>query len=138
MRRLASFALLLALTTPLFAAGFRLVANPSVKESTLTKSTASTIFLKKSVKWEDGSAIIVLDQWDRSPVRAAFSTAVHGRSAAAVKSYWNQQVFSGRDVPPVEKTSDDEVIAFVRKTPGAIGYVSAEADVKGLKSIEIR
>jgi hypothetical protein len=42
-----------------------------------------------------------------------------------IAEFWRQQIFSGRNVPPVEKASDSEVLEFVRSNPGAIGYVSS-------------
>ena len=36
------------------------------------------------------------------------------------------------------RASDDEVLAFVRATPGAIGYVSAGASTSGVKVITVR
>jgi hypothetical protein len=48
---------------------------------------------------------------------------------SAVESYWQQAIFSGRSVPPLEKASDAEVLAFVRANPGAVGYVSGGADL---------
>jgi hypothetical protein len=32
--------------------------------------------------------------------REGFSKEVHGRSVTAIKSFWNQQIFAGRQVPP--------------------------------------
>ena len=72
-----------------------------------------------------------VDLSESAPAREAFSTAVHHKPVKAVRAYWQQQIFSGRDVPPPEKTSDEQVIAFVRATPGAIGYVSAAAPLTG-------
>ena len=138
MRTLGAFVVAVALTVPALAAnGYRVVANPSVKSTTLSKSALSDIFLKKTRKWDDGTNIVALDQIQQSAVRASFGTTVHGRSITAVKNYWNQQVFTGRDVPLVEKASDDEVLSFVRTTPGAVGYVSEGADVRGVKIIDI-
>ena len=50
---------------------------------------------------------------------------------SAVESYWQQQIFAGKEVPPAAKPSDEEVLAYVRSTPGAIGYVSAGASTTG-------
>jgi ABC-type phosphate transport system substrate-binding protein len=121
----------------LAAEGFRLIANPSVHVTALTRTAASQIFLKKTAKWDDGTPIVAADQIERSPVRAAFTSFVHGKSVAAVKSYWQQQIFSGRDVPPVEKSSDADIITFVRATPGAIGYISDKTPASGLTVIEM-
>ena len=42
-----------------------------------------------------------------------------------------------RSTPPVEVSSDADVIAFVRSRPGAIGYVSPQTDVKSVKVLNI-
>ena len=70
-------------------------------------------------------------------MRGSFSKAIHGKSVSAVKAYWQQRVFSGRDVPPLEKDSDASVVNYVRNNPGAIGYVSENADVRGVRVIVI-
>jgi hypothetical protein len=36
------------------------------------------------------------------------------------------------------KRSDAEVLDFVRQTPGALGYVSAEARLEGVKVVPVR
>ena len=119
------------------AASYKVIVHNSVSVSSLSKKAASDLFLKKTTKWESGAAVTPVDQLDSSNTREAFSKAVHGKTAAAVKSYWNQQIFSGRDVPPVEKKSDAEVLSFVRSTAGAIGYVSDGASVEGVRVVTI-
>ena len=66
---------------------------------------------------------------------------MHGKKTTAVRSYWLQVIFSGRGVPPPEKPSDKDVIAYVKAHPGAIGYVAATTatdDVKVLKVVPHR
>lgn len=119
------------------AASYKLIVNNSVSVNSLSKKAVSDLFLKKATKWESGAAVTPVDQLDSSNTREGFSKAVHGKTAAAVKSYWNQQIFSGRDVPPVEKKSDAEVLAFVRSTTGAIGYVSEAASAEGVRVVTV-
>lgn len=111
---------------------FYIVANGANPVAALAREQVSKMFLKKVLKWEDGQAVVPVDREQSSAVRAAFSKAVHGKPVSAVASYWQQQIFSGRDVPPPEKTSDAAVLAFVRANPGAIGYLSGSppGDVK--------
>ena len=116
---------------------YKVIANNSVPVGSLSRKAASDLFLKKTIKWVGGGPAVAADQLESSSVRQAFSKAVHGKTAAAVKSYWNQQIFSGRDVPPVEKRSDAEVLAFVRSTPGAIGYVSETAGTDGVRVLTV-
>ena len=117
--------------------GFRLVAHTSVPTRTLSRDAVARIFTKKSVKWLDGSRVTPVDLPVDSKTRESFSRSVHGKSSVAVDAYWQKQVFSGRELPPLTKANDAEVVAFLRATPGAIGYVSPGVDVGGLKPVEI-
>jgi hypothetical protein len=56
----------------------------------------------------------------------------------AVRSYWQQRIFSGRDVPPPELDSDEAVVAFVARSPGGIGYVSAATKLSGVRELALR
>ncbi len=120
-------AALLAVPSRGIAQEYRLVAHADAGVTELSKPAASKLFLKQEKKLPSGIAAVPVDLAKTSAVRAAFTTAVHARAVGAVEQYWQQQLFSGRDTPPVAKPSDDEVLAFVKATPGAIGYVSASA-----------
>jgi ABC-type phosphate transport system substrate-binding protein len=120
------------------AADFKIVVHASNPTASLSAAQLARLFLKKDTRWEGGEAVDPVDQSAKSPVRAAFSTEVHRKDVGAVKSYWQQQVFSGRGTPPPEMSSDAEVLAFVRSHAGAIGYVSSAAGVgEGLKVVRL-
>lgn len=115
------------------AEGYKLVVNTANLATTLPRKQVSAMFLKKVTAWDHGGKVSPVDLGADSPVRETFTKDVHGKTVAAVKGYWQQLIFSGRGVPPPEKSSDAEVIAFVKASPGAVGYVSlqqATADVK--------
>ena len=84
-----------------YAAGYKLIINNSVHVESLSKKEVSDLFMKRTSRWSSGTPVVPIDQSDRTAVREEFSKDVHGKPAAAVKSYWQQQIFSGRDVPPV-------------------------------------
>ncbi len=136
MNRLASVALALALLVAPASGGagegFQVIVNGQNPVSSVSRDLLSRIFLKKVQKWDNGWPATPVDQDQASSVRAAFSKAVHGKPVTAVSSYWQRQIFAGNDVPPAEKADDAAVIAFVRASPGAIGYVSGNVppDVK--------
>jgi len=113
------------------------IVNPNNPERSLDRKLLSDIFLKKVTRWPDGEACRPVDQRPSSSVRRRFSNDVHRRSVAAVRSYWQQQIFSGRDVPPPELESDVEVIRYVRRHRGAVGYVSARADLEGTRVVRV-
>jgi ABC-type phosphate transport system substrate-binding protein len=119
------------------ASGFKVIANTSVPTRTLRRDAVAQIFTRKNVKWPDGSQVVPVDLPVGSKTRESFSQAVHGKGSAVVDAYWQKQLFSGRDLPPLTKANDADVLSYVRSTAGAIGYVSAETDVSGAKIIEV-
>jgi ABC-type phosphate transport system substrate-binding protein len=131
------FAALLLLPLSASAASFKVIVNSAVNVSSLSKKEVSDLLMKRTPKWSNGTPVVPVDQSDRSAVREEFSKTIHGKPTAAVKSYWQQQIFSGREVPPVEKASDAEVLALVRSNPGAVGYVDAGADTSGVKVLNV-
>lgn len=119
--------------------GYKLVVHASNPVSLLARPQASDLFLKRATRWPSGRPVVPVDLTERNPARQAFSREIHGRSTAAIKSYWQQMIFSGRGVPPVERGTDAEVLAFVRDHPDAIGYVSASVSVgSAVKVIRVR
>ncbi len=116
---------------------FRVIVNASNPARSLRSAYVSELFLGKIRRWDHGEAVAPVDQSARSAARAGFSKSVHRKSVGAVKSYWQQQIFSGRGVPPPELHSDSEVIAYVRRNPGAIGYVSGSASLNRVKAVKI-
>ncbi len=117
--------------------GFKVVVHPGVGAHSISTSDLGRMFLKQSSRWPDGALIRPVDLNVGSEVRRAFSEEVVGRTVAAVRSYWQQAIFSGRGVPPPELESDADVIAFVSSTVGAIGYVSLGAEIGEARTIEV-
>lgn len=118
--------------------GFKVVINGSNSTTSISKEQLSSCFMKQTNTWINGAIVLPVDQPAASPVRIEFSSAVHDRDVNAIKSYWQRQIFSGRGVPPPEKSSDQEVLAFVSANPGAIGYVSPDAILgAGVRVLEV-
>jgi hypothetical protein len=143
IQRLTCLLGLLALGVAATSAGaqsatFRVIVHASTGAGSLPRAELARLFLKKASTWPDGKAAIPVDQAESSAVRRAFSKAVLERDVSAVRAYWQQQIFSGRGVPPLERASDAEVLAYVRTHPGAIGYVSSGADLgPSLKELRV-
>jgi ABC-type phosphate transport system substrate-binding protein len=116
----------LAGATPAPAAAaddFQVIVNAASPATEVERAEVARFFLRQSLKWSDGQAVLPVDQSSRSAVRDAFSRLVLKQPLPAVDTYWQRQIASGRALPPPVKTSDAEVLAYVAATPGAIGYV---------------
>ena len=115
---------LLSLAGPSPAADdFQVIVHGASATVEVERAEVARFFLRQSLKWSDGQAVLPIDQSSRSAVREAFSKGVLGQPLPAVDTYWQRQIASGRALPPPVKTSDAEVLAYVASTPGAIGYV---------------
>lgn len=117
---------LLAGQAPVDAASgspYRVIVHHQVKGARISRGALTSIFLKQAPKWNDGSAILPVDQSVRSPVRRSFSGDVLLQGIPEVQIYWQRRMSQGVTPPPV-KATDEEVVAYVASTPGAIGYVS--------------
>ena len=123
---------------PAGAQTYRVIVNASNSTTTISKDDLARVYMKKLTTWKGGGETVVVDQGPRSPVRAQFSTQVLGRDVATMKNYWQQSLFAGRGVPPIEQASDAQVLAFVSSNPNAIGYVSETAALpSGVKVLEV-
>jgi ABC-type phosphate transport system substrate-binding protein len=127
-----------AIATPAQAQAYKVIVHPDVAVSEVSTAALSNLFLKKDTRFEGGPEAVPVDLPATSPVRATFSKAVHARASAVIVQFWLQQVFSGKDTPPAIKASDDAVVAFVKSTPGGIGYVSASATADGVKVLKVK
>ena len=72
-----------------------------------------------------------LEPTDNSAAQAVFLSKLMGIDKAKYDAIWVKKSFRDGVTQPPARGSDAEVIEFVKKTPGAIGYViSAPAGVK--------
>ena len=118
---------------------FRVIVNAANPVSTLSKGEASRMFLKRTLSWKHGGQVAPVDLGQNAGARQSFSLTVLGKDVPTVKGYWQQLIFTGRGVPPIEKSTEAEVVAFVAANPNAIGYVSpaAAAAAKGVKVVTL-
>lgn len=116
---------------------FVVIVHPSISATTVRKSFLADAFLKKTTSWSDGQSIRPVDQAPTAGVREHFSKDVLGRPVSVVRNYWQQKIFTGRGVPPPELDTDADVVAYVLKYPGAVGYVSGTADRGGARVLTV-
>jgi ABC-type phosphate transport system substrate-binding protein len=138
---LALLGLTVVLSTPgtaQNAPGFRVIVNARNPDGSLERRFVADAFLKKTSRWPNGQAILPVDQGAEVTPRRKFSEDVLQRSVAAVRSYWQQQIFSGRDVPPPELDSDAAVVAYVNKNAGAIGYVGPSVELGAARAVALK
>jgi ABC-type phosphate transport system substrate-binding protein len=141
-RRLLAAGILVAavLGTAQAAESYVVIVNSSVAGMNVRRADLAAVFLKKAVRWGDGTAANPVDQSGTSPLRKEFSETVLHMPVMAVVQYWGRQLVSvaASIRPPTVKASDDEVLMYVAKTSGAVGYVATGTALPpGVKAVTI-
>lgn len=119
-------------------ARYELIVHPDNSVSEVSRDFLRDAFLKKATSWSDGATIRPIDLPSKVPARDRFTQDVIRKTPAQLKNYWNQQIFSGKGVPPPEADNVDQVIRYVLANPGAVGYLPAGTDPQGAKIIGIK
>ena len=114
------------------------IVHPSNPAQAVTRELLAQIYLKKVTRWPDQELAKPVDLRFGSPLRAEFSERVLQRSMETVRIYWQQRIFSGRDLPPPELASEQAVVEYVARTRGAVGYVSTLAKLDNVKVLDVK
>lgn len=117
---------------------FVVIVNPENTVDSVDRDFLRDAYLKKVTEWGGGESIHPIDLPDKYAARARFTEQVVHKTPAQLKTYWNQQIFSGKAVPPPEAESAGEVVRYVLANKGAVGYVPADVDVGKAKVIRVR
>ena len=134
---LASAAIAVCPLVSLKATDFKVVANSSIGVASVSPDDLKAVFLGTKTSLSDGGHVApVLEK--SGPAHEAFLKECVGRSDAALTNYYRSLVFTGKGSMPKTLGSDSEVVEYVAKTKGAIGYVAAGAAVSGAKTLELK
>ncbi len=123
MLTLVVFGLLVAPAPAAEELELAIIVHPS-RATTLTVETLKRIYLKRQRFWDDGHAIVAINQELATPAREAFTRIVFGDEAVRLPAYWNEQYFHGV-LPPITLGSEEAVVRYVASRPDAVGYVDA-------------
>jgi hypothetical protein len=118
--------------------GYLIIVNPNNPETEVDRAFLEGAFLKKVTRWPNDQVIRPAELVAGAPARRRFSQEILERSVEAVEGYWQQRIFSGRDVPPPDFATSQEVIHYVLKYEGAIGCIAADSDLAGVKILTIK
>jgi hypothetical protein len=120
-----------------FAADIKVIANPSVGASSVSSDELKGVFLATKSSLSDGSHVEPVLEKD-GPAHETFLKEYIGKTDSAFETYYRSLVFTGKASMPKTTSSDADMVAYVAKTKGAIGYVSASASTAGVKTLEVK
>ncbi len=130
----AAFALLVPVHAP--ASDVKVIANSSVQADTISADDLKRIYLQEKNSLADGThAEPVLKK--SGDAHDSFLKEFLDLNDEALQTYYRTLVFTGRGSIPRTFSSDAEIVAYVARTRGAIGYVSAETSAEGVKTLAV-
>lgn len=112
------------------------IANKSVPADTISQREVLDIYTGEIRSWKNGDPIVAHDMTEEGDVRETFYEFL-GRKSSRVKSIWVKNLLMGEGSPPESVESEEELLARVAKTPGAIGFVRSDMTDDSVKVLAI-
>jgi hypothetical protein len=136
---LLAITLLTALTVkPARAAGeLKVIANPEFHASEISIEDLRSVYLGQRSSLKDSGPVQPVLGKD-AQVLQLFASEYLGKSATALATYYRSLVFTGKWSMPVSFSSDAEVVAYVARTRGAIGFVRDSTVTDHLKTLRVK
>jgi len=133
---LAATALMFGATALMHAADVKVIANNSVTANSIAAGDLKDVFLldKDSI---GGSHVEPVLQ-NAGATHEAFLREYLGKPNSVLQAFYRSLVFTGKASMPKVTAADAEAVAYVAKTKGAIGYVSAAASTEGVKTLQVK
>ncbi len=116
--------------------GLVIIANPDFTGSAIEQRELQRIYLGKKTQWEDNTSIVPV-MLKSGPLHDEFIEGYVDRSVQRFVTYWRQMVFTGKGIPPKSFASESDLVDFVARTPGSVGYVSTSVNVSSVKKLEL-
>ena len=127
--------ILLAMSMAARGEDFVVIANASLTDRTISASDLKQIYLGTKTSLDGRHVEPVIAQ--SGPFHEQFVSVCLGKTEAGLRNYFRNLVFSGKGNMPRSFATSAEVVSFVSRTPGAIGYVDSEANLTGVTKLTV-
>lgn len=134
---LLGIAALLVAAGAAFPADLKIIAHPGVHVSSIGASDLKAIFLMTKRTLSDGTRVEPVVSYGGRAHDVFLKTYLR-RTDGALQTYYRGLIFTGTAPMPEFMNSDAATVAYVARTKGAIGYVSANADTAGVKILDVK
>lgn len=138
MRKIGLLLLFLLLLGPVAAkADLILIIHGATNVTSIDKKIIKDIFTGQKTVWDDNTKITfaTLKEGD---VHKQFLQEYVQKNPSQFQNFWRQKIFLGQASKlPMACETMEEMIEYVSKTPGSIGYMSSDKKVEGANIKEI-
>ena len=101
---------------------FVLIGN-STGQKEIIASDVLKIFKGQQSSWSSGNSVIIVLPSSSSVASEKVAKLIFKANSSVMQKYWLGLVFQGRANPPFFFESNEEIIKFVKRTPGSIALL---------------
>jgi ABC-type phosphate transport system substrate-binding protein len=117
------------------AADTFVVSNRDVPVDTLTTKELQRIYYGKITRWSNDAAVVPA-MLASGELQDQFTKTVLKKTPELFKAFWRQAIFTGEGTPPRTFKTQSELLDFVAKNFGSIGFTT-QPDTSLVKIIVI-
>jgi ABC-type phosphate transport system substrate-binding protein len=128
---------LVAAGSPVFAGDLKVIANLSVKSGEISSEELRSVFLGISTSLKSSGPVQPVLARDRANLNE-FAISYLGKTGAALETYYRSLLFTGKWSMPVGFATDQQVVDYVARTPGAIGFVKELPPSDRVKTLRVK
>lgn len=136
MSFLTSLVMMVAVSAASLSAEETVIVHGASAIAALSEDDLKDYYLGKKASWPDGSKVVVVVLKD-GPSHEKLMGKL-GKSSSQFSTGWKKLVFTGKGAMPEQVGTEDELIAYVAKTPGSIGFVDAGKAKDGVKAVPVK
>ncbi len=111
------------------------IVNLANSTDSMSKQEVAAHYLKEKKVWAFGKKIRPIAIKGGSSTQDEFISRVLGMTEGDIVRYWIEQQYARAMKPPTEVSDDSDVIRFVKKFEGAIGFVDASSTNSSVKTV---
>ena len=132
LRSMVMVAILFLFLGTASAEQLRVIGNRSVPVASLDQKMVRNIYLGKTKLWSNGMKVVFVIL-DKGETQDAFLKKYVKKNHSTFTRYWKKKVFTGGGQAPLSFKKERDLVAFVEKTKGAIGFVASGANTDQVK-----
>lgn len=117
--------------------GFVLIGNTTGTVD-IDSAGLRAVFRGERSQWPTSKPVTVILPSARAEFAEPLARLMFRSSPSGMQRYWLALVFQGRAAPPVFLDSSEEIVAFVRRTPGAVAMVPVGTAELATRELVIR
>lgn len=122
---------------PKSVSAVEIVVNKSVPVSTFSSEELQAVFSMQKRNWSGQRQIKVFILPESSQTHQDFVKHSLSMFSHQIRRIWDRMIYSGSGAPPVEISSEKEMINKIANTPDAIGYLSSKPNNENIRVVNV-